>query len=90
MQLIYGYNNDEDVNKLRYKIYCSKRGQISCVNLPPCHSAFIEHCKRANYQTRIWRLATISTSNIPSPVNHGWKYESSKDESEHLAIKWMR
>ena len=35
----------KNVNGLRYKIYCSKRGNISCEDLPSCKSALIENCK---------------------------------------------
>ena len=46
----------KNVNDLRYKIYCSKRGKISCEDLPTCKSALIENCKRANYQSKSGNL----------------------------------
>ena len=39
---LYGYDMDE-VNKLRYKIYCSKKGNIDCEQLPPCYSALYQY-----------------------------------------------
>ena len=60
-------------NDLRYKIYCSKGGKISCEDLPPCISALIEHCKRAKYQSKIWRLALEQVPEVPSPVGYGWE-----------------
>ena len=64
------------------------RGKISCVDLPPCHSAFIEHCRWANYPSRIWNLALLPKPLIPSPIGNGWRYEVG-DDGEQLAIKWM-
>ena len=77
------------VNELRYHIYCSKRGKISCDDLPPCHSALKEHCKRANYQSRIWRLALNATPDVPSPVENGWDHSSDENGDHCLVIKWM-
>ena len=64
------------------KIYCSMRGKISGHDMPPCHSAFAEHCKRANYQARIWRLAPQSNPDYPSPVGHEWEIISDGDGTE--------
>ena len=55
----------------------------------PCHSAFVEHCKRANYQSRIWRLASEKNPDVPSPVKHGWEFTTDDDGSTNLTINWM-
>ena len=60
----------KNVNDLRYKICCSKRDKISCEDLPPCKSALIEHWKRANYQSIIWRLALVQVPEVPLPVRY--------------------
>ena len=83
---IYG-GSGTSVNELRYQIYCSKPGEVSCDDLPPCHSALKDHSKRANYQSRIWRLALDATTDVPPPVGNGW--EQSSDEDGDLIIKWM-
>ena len=77
------------VNLLRYEIYCSKRGKIMGQDMLPCHSAFVEHCKRANYQSRIWRLASEQNPDVPSPVGHGWEFTTGDDGSTNLSINWM-
>ena len=51
---MYGSSLTTSVNELRYKIYCTKKGKVACEDLPPCHSTFVQHCNRANYQSHIW------------------------------------
>ena len=80
---VYG-DQLKNVNDLHYKIYCSKRGKISCDDLPPCNSALIEHCKRANYQSKIWRLALEQ-----SPVGYGWEIIPDELNGDSLDIKWL-
>ena len=79
----------KNVNDLRYKIYCSKRGKISCEDLPPCKSALIEHCKRANYQSKIRILALEQVSEMPSLVGYGWEMLPDELNGDSLDIKWM-
>ena len=54
---MYGSYLTTSVNELRYKIYCTKKGKVTCEDLPPCHSTFLQHCNRANYQSHVWRSA---------------------------------
>ena len=72
----------KNINDLRYKIYCSKRGKISCEDLPSCISNLIEHCKVANYKLRIWRLAL-------EPVGSGWEMLLDEFKADSLDMKWM-
>ena len=71
---LYGYDMD-DVNKLRYKIYCSKKGNIDCEQLLPCYSALYQHTLRANYQSKIWKTYDEANSSLPAPESNGWKLE---------------
>ena len=80
---LYGYTMN-DVNLLRYKIFCSKKGNIDCEKLPPCFSSLYQHSLRANYQSRIWKLCTESNPIIPSPNSNGWKLENGD-----ISIVWM-
>ena len=82
---IYGGDGD-DANELRYR---SKQGKISCKDLPPCWYAVIEHCRRANYQSRVWRLALEAIPEEYSPIGHGWEYSLKEDGRRNLEIKWM-
>ena len=52
---LYGYSEMKDVNLLRYKLFCAKKGDCPRVKLPPCQSSLKQHCLRANYQSKIWR-----------------------------------
>lgn len=55
---LYGYNID-DVNLLRYKIYCAKRGSI-IERISPCLLAWYQHTLCASYQSYIWKLLLAS------------------------------
>lgn len=50
MTLIYGGNNNEDINSLRYKIFTQKvSAATSFVNphdIPPISAAFVHHSRR--------------------------------------------
>ena len=40
----------QNVDLLRYQLYCSKGGKVEPEALPPCKSTLALHAKRANYQ----------------------------------------
>ena len=80
---LYGHKS-EDINKLRYKIFCSKRGKFDGEKLPPCRSSLYQHCLRANYQCSVWRLSLEAQPTIPSPQNYGWIIDD-----DGINIKWM-
>ena len=82
---LYGRKEDHDVNDVRCKMYCAKRGKCEANQLPPCKSSLRKHVQRANYQCRIWRETLTPMVNIPDPVTHGW--EVGDDGS--LEIDWM-
>ena len=50
---LYG-SNIGDVNEMRYKMYCTKKAELSCDLLPPSFSSLKQHILRSNYQTKIW------------------------------------
>ena len=81
---IYGYKDGIDVNLLRYKIYCSKRGKMEADELPPCRSSLRKDIQRANYQTKIWRLSLDANHDSQKLNLDGWKMEG-----EELEIDWM-
>ena len=83
----YGHGEENDVNLLRYKIDCARRGKIEGEQLPPCRSSLRNHVDRANYQSRIWKLSLQSVIEAPSPTLHGWK--QAEDDDEELLIDWM-
>lgn len=63
------------INSCRFKLFCSRRGAMESSQLPPCQDCLLQHLKRANYQTAIWRRSLEPKPNIPDPVNMGWHIE---------------
>ena len=72
---MYAGGEESDINKLRYKIYCAKRGTLESDQLSPCKQSLLKHIERANYQTRIWRMSLSNYTDNPSPNGHGWCWQ---------------
>ncbi|CAM4649015.1 unnamed protein product [Leuciscus chuanchicus] len=73
------------INKLRYHLFCAKKGEIESQQLPPCKDSLSQHTLRANYQAGIWKRCLEKD---PSPVGRGWKMET-EEEGEQLVLHWM-
>lgn len=83
--LLYSANpGTTDVNELRYRLFCSKKGGLDSHQLPPCTDCLKLHSLRANYQAAIWRRSLQASPVIPLPIGHGWIHEE-----DSLVIKWM-
>ncbi|KAG1659185.1 hypothetical protein GQR58_022660 [Nymphon striatum] len=85
------YNNQPgtySVNKLRYRLFCAKKGKLESHQIPPCADSLYKHCLRANYQAKIWKSALQTSPDIPGPGGHGWKLDLS-DPDGGLVIDWM-
>ena len=76
--------NCDDVNALRYALFCVKKGKIKSYQLPPCKDSLKKHIHRANYQAYIWRSCFEQFPRIPEPEHYGWFYKN-----ETLSIDWM-
>ena len=50
----------KDVNDLRYRLFCAKKGDLDSNQLPPCVDTLRKHCERANFQAAIWRRSLQS------------------------------
>ena len=46
-----------EVYKLRYRLFCLKKGDVDSNQLPPCDDSFRKHALRANYQAAIFNDA---------------------------------
>ena len=47
---------------------------IDLSTLPPSKACLEQHIRRANYQTRIWKLANVGIYELPKPwQGHGWR-----------------
>ena len=44
-----------EVNELRYRLFCLKKGDVDSNQLPPCDDSLRKHALRANYQAAIWK-----------------------------------
>ena len=73
-----------DINELRYRLFCLKRGDVESNQLPPYNDAGCKHSLRANYQAAVWRRSLQKCPDIPSPVGSGWCTEGSE-----LVVDWM-
>ena len=73
-----------NINELRYRLFCLRKGEVESWQLPPCASSLKKHCLRANYQAAIWQRALEGCPDTPSPDGHGWTMQDSI-----LVIDWM-
>lgn len=60
-------------DELRYLLFCQKKQKSEM--LPPTSDSLLQHLKRANYQTYIWRTSLTAMQDLPSPEGNGWKKE---------------
>ena len=73
-----------DINELRYRLFCAKKGNVDSVQLPPCADCLFKHACRANYQAAIWKRSLECCPEVPSPIRFGWCHVDNK-----LDIYWM-
>ena len=60
-------------DELRYLLFCLKKQKNEM--LPPTSESLLQHVKRANYQTYIWRHLLDAMQDLNSPDEHGWEKE---------------
>ena len=73
-----------DINELRYRLFCLKRGDVESNQLPPCRDMLRKHSQRANYQAAVWKRCLERCPVIPPPEGAGWC-----TEDEKLVVDWM-
>ena len=56
---MYGWE-ENDVDNIRYRMYCKSGGKIYCNALPPSNDALKLHISRANYQGYIWQQSLMA------------------------------
>ena len=71
--LLYSRSSDSNrVNEARRELFV--RGTRSLENIPPTHTALIQHIKRAVYQAGyVWGQSLLTQQELPSPGNWGWE-----------------
>lgn len=81
---LYGSTKCDSIDELRLlsiKSKCRDKDmslsidtKIDFLVIPPSKACLVEHIKRSNYQTRLWRLAYQAMQNVPKPWHgHGWQ-----------------
>ena len=80
---LYGMPEENEINQARYRKFC-KNKIPEPHQLPPTKDELLQHVKRANYQSFVWKRALYANPDIPSPIGNGW---SLKDDV--LEVVWM-
>lgn len=65
--------NVRTTDELRYLLFCQKKARNEC--LPPTSDSLLQHLKRANHQTFVWRKALTAIQDLPEPAGNGWVME---------------
>ena len=80
---LYNDPSCNDVNELRYKLFCKSKN-LQSHQLPPTKEAltYMYHLKRANYQAFLWKHA-LETQTNQAPDGHGWQMKEGQ-----LEIQW--
>ena len=74
----------KDVNVLRYRLFCARKGELELHQLPPCQDTLRKHCERENYLSAIRRRSLQSSPQIPLPIGSGLCLKDGK-----LTIDWI-
>ena len=78
---LYGSKTTSDIDLLRLNLlkskcdYSEKLDSKKCVDFamfPPCQDSLLQHIKRCNYQTAIWKCGGENFPEIPEALHHGW------------------
>ena len=57
-------------DELRYFLFCQKNQKNEL--LPPTSDSLLQHLKRVNYQTFVWKQALTAILHLPEPETNGW------------------
>ena len=68
-------------DELRYLRFCQKPKNET---LPPTSDSLLQHLKRANYQTLVWKQALAAVQNLPDPEGSGWVKEGSSLKPQYM------
>ena len=81
---LYGVPTQTDVNQARPHLFVKGRKELNM--LPPTRDVLDLHCKRENYQARIWLQADQEQIIVPPPTDtFAWTKETSM-----LSHVWTR
>lgn len=63
----------DNINELRYRIFCAKKRNIHSTQLTPCVDCLFKHASRANFQAAIWKRSLQTCQETPTPIGCGWR-----------------
>ena len=78
---LYGYPRYKSIDALRHdmlKRKCNGNSKldpskaIDLASLPPCGKTLLQHIRRSNLQSGVWRRALENFLEVPDVTNHGW------------------
>ena len=72
-----------DINEVRYKMFCRDKTPDP-KQLPPTRDELLQHIKRSNYKSYIWKNILLTQLQMSAPQGHGWGEIDGK-----LEIVWM-
>ena len=78
---------DKSTTNVIEKLFCHLYGmpeENEINDLPPTKDQLLQHVKRANYQSFIWKRALHGNPDITSPVGNGWSLSG-----DVLEVVWM-
>jgi len=57
----------DDVDEMRYHLYCQSGGKMGCEYLSPCRDVLVLYTKRVNYQEKILEGVTNILVRLSKP-----------------------
>ena len=79
----YGFANETSIDEVRYQ-KCWGKELLEPSKIPPTRDEMMQHIKRANYQTFVWKQSLEIDIDIPDSNGYGWDMIDG-----HLRIHWM-
>ena len=74
----------DNINEMRYRLFCAKKGNIDSTQLPPHADCLLKHASRENFQAVIWKRSLQRCPLTPTPSGSGWR-----EGGDNFAIDWM-
>jgi len=77
----YGSKEKGNMSAIRHAVWTSKIAKPKITSapklkcLPPTREAFVEHVRRAHYQTAVWKAALSTDPPKLDPLEHGWSMD---------------
>ena len=63
----------DNINEMRYRLFCAKKGNIDSTQLPPHADCLLKHASRENFQAVIWKWSLQRRPLTPTPMFVIWQ-----------------